>query len=161
MSFEEIIAIVKKETGEDTVLKAEPEAVQPVLTIATHKIDEVCTLLRDHPQLYFDYLSCLTGIDNGTTANTMEVIYHLNSIPFQRQIVVKVLLNREKPEVPTVSKVWQSANWHEREAYDMFGIVFLNHPDLRRILMPADWVGYPLRKDYQPQETYHEIKVKY
>ena len=111
--------------------------------------------------LYFDFLSCLTGVDNGPEADTMEVLYHLCSIPYHKQLVVKVLLDRKSPSVPTVSDIWRTANWHEREAYDLLGIGFDNHPDLRRILLPADWEGHPLRKDYVEQEKYHGITVAY
>jgi NADH-quinone oxidoreductase subunit C len=91
----------------------------------------------------------------------MEVIYNLYSIPFNVSLALRVTLPREKPEVETLCKVWKSANWLERETYDMLGITFLNHPDLRRILMPADWEGFPLRKDYQESERYREVKIKY
>jgi NADH-quinone oxidoreductase subunit C len=106
-------------------------------------------------------LSCVTGIDNGPEAGTMEVIYNLYSIPFNRSLMLKVILPRDQAEMESVCGVWKGANWLEREVYDMFGIHFKNHPDLRRILMPADWEGYPLRKDYQHQELYRDIQVKY
>ncbi|HXA01825.1 MAG TPA: NADH-quinone oxidoreductase subunit C, partial [Cytophagaceae bacterium] len=117
-------------------------------------------------KLYFDFLSCLTGVDNGPAIGTMEVIYHLYSIPFNHHIILKAELIRNNegeplPAITSVSNIWRSANWHEREIFDMYGIVFEAHPDLRRILLPADWEGYPLRKDYKHQEYYHGIKVEY
>lgn len=121
----------------------------------------ICHMLRHDEAMFFDQLSCVTGVDNGPAVNTMEVIYHLYSIPFHHSLALKVILPRDKPEVNSVVPHWKSANWLEREVFDMFGIHFTNHPDLRRILMPADWEGYPLRKDYQQQETYRNIVVKY
>ncbi len=121
----------------------------------------VCEQLHQNPATYFDMLSCITGIDNGAEAGTMEVIYHLYSIPFNQSLALKVILPRENPEVESVNSIWKSANWLEREVYDMFGIVFKNHPDLRRILMPADWKGFPLRKDYKHEEYYRGVKIEY
>jgi NADH-quinone oxidoreductase subunit C len=121
----------------------------------------VCEHLHKNPETYFDMLTCITGVDNGTETGTMEVIYQLYSIPFNHSLMLKVILPRENPEVESVAAIWKSANWLEREVYDMFGINFLNHPDLRRILMPADWKGYPLRKDYKHEETYRGIKIEY
>ena len=118
------------------------------------------TLFRNETT-YFDMLSCITGIDNGPQLATMEVVYNLFSIPFNQHLMVKVKLSREKPEIDSVSHIWKTANWHEREIFDMYGIYFKNHPDLRRILMPADWEGYPLRKDYKHQEYYRNIKIEY
>ncbi|MGD1839652.1 MAG: NADH-quinone oxidoreductase subunit C [Thermonemataceae bacterium] len=166
MEFEEIQEIIIQTLGTEVVLQAEPDITQPALTIKTESIVEVCQLLRDHEQTFFDMLSCLTGIDNGVEADTMEVIYHLYSIPFEHSLVLKVVVprytNEEKlPEVPSVSGVWLAANWLERDAYDLLGIVFKNHPDLRRILLPADWEGFPLRKDYKEQEKYHGMNVVY
>ncbi|HAI76228.1 MAG TPA: NADH-quinone oxidoreductase subunit C, partial [Microscillaceae bacterium] len=117
--------------------------------------------------LYFDFLSCLTAVDNGVEAATMEVIYHLFSIPYQHKLCIKTIVSRSTPtegtlpSVPSVSHIWRTANWHEREAYDLLGIEFIGHPDMRRILLPSDWEGYPLRKDYTHQEKYHGIRVAY
>ena len=123
-------------------------------------------MLYEHEKTYFDHLACLTAIDNGPTLNTLEVIYNLYSIPYNLPLMLKVEVQRNKaaeplPEIPSVSHIWASANWHEREAYDLMGIRFKNHPDLRRILLPADWEGHPLRKDYKLQERYHGVSVAY
>ncbi len=161
MQFLEIKTALIEKFGEGIVLSENTSFVQPQLQISSEKINEVCLFLRDTDQLYFDYMTCLSGMDNGPEKKTMEVIYHLYSIPYNHSIILKVETDRENPEVPTVSNIWRTADWHEREAYDMFGIKFTNHPDLRRILLPADWEGFPLRKDYQEQEYYHGIKVKF
>jgi len=145
----------------DAVLGEDILSFPKTLIIEASKIEPVCLILRDHDQTFFDMLSCLTGIDNGPESGTMEVIYHLNSIPFQLQLALKVVLPRAELIVSSVVSVWKTANWHEREAFDLFGIHFANHPDLRRILLPEDWEGHPLRKDYQAQEKYHGITVKY
>jgi NADH-quinone oxidoreductase subunit C len=149
------------------VIAVDPSAMfqsnaKPItIIIASSQIVTVSTMLFHDEGLYFDQLSCVTGIDNGPVANTMEVIYHLYSIPFNFSLALKVKLPRENPEVESLAGIWKSANWLERETFDMYGIRFANHPDLRRILMPADWEGYPLRKDYQQQETYRNVDVKY
>jgi NADH-quinone oxidoreductase subunit C len=131
------------------------------LKIEATLLVSVCQHLQADHNFYFDQLTNVTGIDNGPEVKTMEVIYHLYSIPFNYSLALKVVVPRENPEVESLSSLWKSANWLEREVYDMFGIQFRNHPDLRRILMPADWEGHPLRKDYQQQETYRDVKVKY
>ncbi|WP_406682479.1 NADH-quinone oxidoreductase subunit C [Shiella aurantiaca] len=123
----------------------------------------VAKVLYTHPDLYFDSLSCITGIDNGPTLGTMEVAYNLYSIPYHQSLMLKVVVPRSveaMPVVPSLTGIWRTADWHEREAYDLLGIYFEGHPDLRRILMPADWVGHPLRKDYQDPSTYRGITVK-
>jgi NADH/F420H2 dehydrogenase subunit C len=102
--------------------------------------------LKSNPQTSFDYLFCLSGVD---WPQHMEVVYHLKSTTLNHLVVIKSRINtRENPETDTVCDIWRTAEFHEREVFDLFGIVFRNHPDLRRLLLTDDWVGYPLRKDY-------------
>jgi NADH-quinone oxidoreductase subunit C len=138
-----------------------PNAFPLTVIVSVNKLVEVCKDLHTNAETYFDQLSCVTGLDNGVEAKTMEVIYHLYSIPYNFSVALKVVLPRDHPVIPTLTSVWKSANWMERETFDMYGIIFEGHPDLRRILMPADWDGYPLRKDYTEQEKYRDIQVKY
>lgn len=153
-----MIEIISKIDGTATVV---PNATPQTILVSGSSLIRVAQELYTNPQTYFDQLSCVTGIDNGPEAKTMEVIYHLYSIPNNSSLALKVILSRENLIVPSLCQVWKSANWLERETYDMYGILFEGHPDLRRILMPADWEGYPLRKDYAEQERYREIQVKY
>ncbi len=131
------------------------------IKISAADLLSVMDTLYRHPTAFFDMLSCVTGVDNGVEAATLEVVYNLYSIPFNHHLMIKVLLPRDKPEIESVSHIWKTANWLEREVFDMYGVHFKNHPDLRRILMPADWEGYPLRKDYKHQTYYRDIKVEY
>ena len=159
LSFEELFLFVKQHcNGEATTDEAaSPKAIK----IFPSDLIGVCENLHRDEKTYFDMLSCVTAIDNGPAANTMEMIYNLYSIPYNHHLTLKVILPRESPEVSTVSHIWKTADWHEREAFDMFGIIFTGHPDLRRILMPADWEGFPLRKDYKQQKYYRDIKLDY
>lgn len=148
-------------SGIDNTAALVANTTPQTIIVSSSRLTDVCRELHTNPQTYFDQLSCVTGIDNGPEAKTMEVIYHLYSIPNNVSLALKVVLSRDTLIVPTLSSIWKSANWLERETYDMYGILFEGHPDLRRILMPADWEGYPLRKDYSEQDTYREIQVKY
>jgi NADH-quinone oxidoreductase subunit C len=149
---------LEKTTG---VVSQLPNTEPATYVVPTEHLIAVLTGLHSLPDFFFDQLSCLTGIDNGPEANTLEVIYHLYSIPFNRSLAIKVVVPRAQPEVPSVTNIWRTANWHEREAFDLLGLWFTGHPDLRRILLPADWEGHPLRKDYQEQSTYRGITVPY
>jgi NADH-quinone oxidoreductase subunit C len=164
MSFDEIKLLLIDKFGEDIIVGEETSGLQPALLIAPDRIAEVCLELRDNPKTYFDFLSCLTGVDYGIETNRFGVVYHLTSIPYQTQLTLKVskMHNRDindLPAFPSITKVYLSADWHEREAYDLEGIFFEGHPDLRRILLPDDWEGYPLRKDYKTAEYYKGIKI--
>jgi NADH-quinone oxidoreductase subunit C len=158
LDFSQIVDLVKKITP---AIQLDEKATPRAIIIPSSEIIKVCSELHENTSAYFDMLSCLTGIDNGVAAGTMEVVYNLYSIPFNHHIMLKVVLPRENPQVETVSFIWRGADWYEREAYDMYGIKFIDHPDFRRILMPADWEGYPLRKDYKHQNTYRDVKVEY
>ncbi len=130
-------------------------------TIPKEILVAACHLLHTNEHCYFDHLASLSGLDNGPEENTMEVIYTLYSIPNDQHLTIKVVLDREKPAVDSVTEIWRGANWHEREAFDLYGIQFHNHPDLRRILLPADWVGFPMRKDYDEAANYHGMTIKH
>jgi NADH-quinone oxidoreductase subunit C len=104
------------------------------------------TTLRNKSELHFDYLFCLTCVDWKTH---LTMVYHFSSTTYRHQLVVKVKLDRTNPEIETVCDIWRTAEFHEREVYDLFGVIFKNHPDLRRLLLTDDWVGFPLRKDYE------------
>jgi len=131
------------------------------LSVPANELVSICDLLWRDPQTYFDSLSCVTAIDLGPEVGQMEIIYTLYSIPFHVTLHLKVIIDRDKPEVPSLCGIWKTADWHEREAFDLLGVQFMGHPNLTRILLPADWQGHPLRKDYVEQERYHGIKVKY
>jgi NADH-quinone oxidoreductase subunit C len=166
MIFETVKNILLEKFGEDVIVAEERAQKQPALVIKSNLINQVCLTLRDHPNTWFDFLSCLSAIDYGVEAQKFGVVYHLSSIIKNHQIVLKVILDNDRdihnlPVFQSVSAVYKSAEWHEREAFDMVGVAFENHPDLRRILLPDDWEGYPLRKDYQNAETYHNIKIDY
>lgn len=157
MPIQQIQETLRQMTGSDTVVD---EKCTPVaLLVPAKDIVPVCNALFRAPSLYFDMLSCITGLDNGP-GKALEVIYNLYSIPFNISLMLKVALERDSPVVDSVSAIWKSANWLEREVYDMFGVTFNHHPDLRRILMPADWTGHPLRRDEKPVEAYHGLKTE-
>src|ERR1700733_10194800 len=165
MSIDEIKQFLIEKFGTDVVAGEETGGLQPALLIAPGHIAKACLELRDNPKTYFDFLSCLTGVDYGVEAGKFGVVYHLASIPYQTQLVLKISKENSRdehqlPSFPTVSTVYRTADWHEREAYDMVGIFFEGHPDLRRLLLPDDWEGYPLRKDYEEAEFYKGIKIK-
>ena len=156
--FDEIVSIVRENCTLGEVV--EDHSMTPKgVKIHAGDLKQVCANLHRNPAVFFDMLSCITAIDNGPASGTIDVVYNLYSIPFNHHFALKVTVPRDGAEVDTVEDVWKTANWHEREAYDMYGIRFAGHPDLRRILMPADWEGYPLRKDYMQQEYYRGVKI--
>jgi NADH-quinone oxidoreductase subunit C len=123
---------------------------------------EVAKVLRDHDALAFDFLENVTAVDRpGTpeTPGTIELVYHFFSYLRRHRFVVKIELPREAPRVRSLTPLWQSANWLEREQYDLLGVVFEGHPDLRRLLLPEDWAGHPLRKDYAPPAEYRGMRT--
>ena len=153
------------------------EAIDPWIEVRAQGLCQVGQFLRDDPQLQMNMLHCITAVDyfepNEQRAARvdwqphLEVVYHVSSIVHGHRLVLKVSLPRWKddmegrlPEVPSVSRLWSTAIWHEREVFDLMGVGFTGHPDLRRILCPEDWKGHPLRKDYRLPDEYHGIPAR-
>jgi NADH-quinone oxidoreductase subunit C len=174
-STEEIFEILKGKFGDAVGDIVTGQPVESYFSVKPEEIKNVCLYLRDTEELLFDNLMNLSGVDdfNGekkkaedgtdvTTGRTLSVFYHLESTSLKHKVTLKVSVPVENPELESVAEVWKCADWHEREAYDLIGFNFLNHPDLRRILMPYDWeAGHPLRKDYKNPEFYKGMKVPY
>ncbi|MFY0165259.1 NADH-quinone oxidoreductase subunit C [Bacillus anthracis] len=147
------VEVIKEKIGEDILVDSYINKLSkdvPTLVVEPAKYYEVMELLRFHEGLAFDYMSELHATDFVTH---MEVYVHLFSYGKKQSVAVKVKLDREAPQVESVTALWKGADWPEREAYDLLGIVFKGHPNLSRILMPDDWVGHPLRKDYEPYDV--------
>jgi NADH-quinone oxidoreductase subunit C len=148
-----------KSRFETAVVDCDLEGLDPSIRVETSAIAEVCGFLRDEADLRFDALSNESGVDY-KDREVIQVVYHLYSYEHRHSIVLKVDAPRDNPVVPTVENVWKAANWLEREIYDLLGVVFEGHSDLRRLLMPEDWIGHPLRKDFVEPEEYHGISTR-
>jgi len=174
MTSADIVARLEQQFG-PKIKGKNLEAQDPFIVIGAADLLEVGRFLRDDSQLKFDLLNCISGVDyfepdpkkapKAGFEPHMEVVYHLHSFTHRHRIVLKVNLPRwlndqagNLPEVPSVTGLWVAADWHEREVYDLTGVWFTGHPDLRRILLSEDWVGYPLRKDYEFPLEYHGIR---
>jgi len=153
MTTQELHQRLRARFGEEVGPLSEPK-VDAFCLVKAERIVEVCRFAKQ--ELGIDFLEDLTALD-WPKRNVIEVVYHLFSFGERHGIVLKVEADRAAPRVPSVESVWKTAVWFEREVYDLFGVEFTGHPDLRRILMPDDWVGHPLRKDYQEAGGYHGI----
>lgn len=174
MTSDEIISRIESELS-GKIQNKNTEAIDPYIEVAPENLMEVCQFLRDDEQTKLDILNCISGVDYlepdpkkaekaGFDPHT-EVVYHLSSFRHFHRFVVKVILPRwkddkegELPEVPSVVSIWAAANWHEREVFDLSGVMFTGHPNLTRILLSEDWEGHPLRKDYEFPLEYHGIR---
>lgn len=177
MTAADTLALLQATFG-PAITATKPDALDPYAVVDPTRLVEVCTFLRDDPRLRFDILNDLCGVDylepdakKAAKAGFdphLEVVYQLSSFAHPgRRLTLRVVLPRwkgdtpgELPEVPTVSGVWRTADWHEREAYDLVGVRFVGHPDPRRILLADDWDGHPLRKDYEFPLEYHGIRCR-
>ena len=135
----------------DLHVEIAPAFDQPTLLLGREQIVAACAALRDLPALRFALLSDVTAVDWWPAEPRFQIVYHLASLEHGQRLRLKVALGGQDAHVPTMTTLWSGANWLEREVFDLFGIVFDGHPDLRRVLMPEDWEGYPLRKDYPVQ----------
>lgn len=175
METKEIHAILLERFGESAVGAAPGESIDPWIEVSPQALVDVAGFLRDDERLQFDHLNDLCGVDylepDPKKAARVdyephaEVVYNLSSTTLKHRTRMKVILPRWKndepgnlPEVPSVASVWGIADWHEREAYDLVGIRFTEHPNLRRILCPEDWVGHALRRDYEFPLEYHGVR---
>jgi NADH-quinone oxidoreductase subunit C len=139
-------ALAVQEFDPAVVLDGTLDRGELTLEIARERIVDVCRFLKDERQ--FIRLSTITAVDRYPAEPRFEVVYHLHSVSRNQRLRVKCRLAGDNPEIDSVTGVWRAANWYERETFDLFGVRFRNHPDLRRIMLPDDWEGHPLRKDY-------------
>lgn len=153
---EKALEIIQKEFSQ-ALLKSEIVDNEIVVELKPEYILDFARLLKENENFYFDFLRCLCGVDY---PDKLMVVYHLYSTTFLYRMVIKVPLPKENPSLSSVTSVWKTANWHERETYEMFGINFEGHPDLRIILLPEDFEGYPLRKDFKLIKTPEGKKPK-
>ena len=177
MTAAEITTLLEQQF-EPAITAKKLDAIDPSVTVEPTRLVEVCSFLRDDPRLRFEILNDISGVDylepdpkkapKAGFEPHLEVVYHLSSFSFPgRRFTLKVVLPRwkddrpgELPEVPTLCGVWRTADWQEREVYDLVGVLFTGHPDLTRILLNDDWVGHPLRKDYEFPLEYHGIRCR-
>ncbi|MCE5301609.1 MAG: NADH-quinone oxidoreductase subunit C [Planctomycetaceae bacterium] len=153
------------------------EAIDPWIEVKPDGLADVARFLREQPDLWFDMLHCITAVDYFEPDEKkraqvewqphLELFYHLSSLRHRHRLVLKASLPRwlddqpgRLPEAPSVSRIWSTAEWHEREVFDLSGVKFLDHPDLRRILCPEDWPGHPLRKDFVTPPDYHGVPTR-
>ncbi len=151
MDHESLIALVQQSIAGVAFEPAPSVDLQATVYVPAASVHDALQALRDRPELAFAFLAELTAVDFWPREPRFEVVYVLVSIAHRRRLRVKVRLDGNDAHVATVSDLWRAANWLEREVWDMFGIAFDGHPDPRRLLMPEDWQGYPLRKDYPVQ----------
>ena len=130
------------------------DSLDPTILIDKNAVHDIAVTLKSDAALAFDFLASISGVDLG---DKLQCVYHLYSYRHRQALVLKADVPYNDPALPSVVDVWPAANWLEREQYDLMGLRFTGHPDLRRIMLPEDWVGHPLRKDYQQQASYHGI----
>ncbi|MBY0227649.1 MAG: NADH-quinone oxidoreductase subunit C [Gemmataceae bacterium] len=174
MTAVDIIAALERRLGSKVKAKA-ADAIDPSVTVEPGDLVEAVRFLKEEPSLAFDFLHNISGVDyleldakkvaKAGFEPHLEVVYHLQSFRHKHRFVVKLVMPRWKggkagdlPEVPSLTGMYGSANWHEREVFDLVGVMFMGHPDLTRILLSEDWEGHPLRKDYEFPLEYHGIR---
>jgi NADH-quinone oxidoreductase subunit C len=174
MTSADIVSLLEQQFG-SRIKSKNLEVIDPFVVVDAADLLDVCCLLKEDSRLQFGFLNCISGVDylepdpkkapKAGFEPHMEVVYHLSSFRHRHRFVLKVILPRwkddkpgELPEVPSVTSLWATAIWHEREVYDLSGVWFTGHPELTRILLADDWVGHPLRKDYEYPLEYHGIR---
>lgn len=156
LEFAALVSHVR-EAFPEAILSEDAETFTPFIQVRREDFLALCHLLKDDPALEFNQLMCLSGVH--TKDKQLWNVLHLFSSRHGHQFALKVIMTEEDPVCPSVAALWPTADWHERESFDMVGIRYEGHPDLRRILCPDDWVGHPLRKDYKTPETYNGMPL--
>jgi NADH-quinone oxidoreductase subunit C len=165
METRSILERIKRIIGDADLVWVDDQPGDPYLLVAKEKLLRLAIYLKGDRYLAFDTLVCLSGVHNMGDEDEIEVVYHLYSLRYRHQFILKVKLDRPVffphfyLRVDSVSGIWPAAGWMEREAYDMFGIHFVGHNDFRRLLLPPDWEGHPLQKDYREPPTYRDIST--
>jgi len=139
---------IKERFGEKVIIETKEFRNEITLVVAADAILDVARLLKEEPTLDYSFLSDICGVDWPNRSERFEVVYNIYSIRHNSRLRLKVRVKENEPSLPSVTPIWPTANWHEREAFDMFGIEFVGHPDPRRILNPDDFTGFPYRKDF-------------
>ncbi|ADD40985.1 NADH (or F420H2) dehydrogenase, subunit C [Stackebrandtia nassauensis DSM 44728] len=146
--FDELVDSLSSEVDTDAIQAVVVDRGELTIHVAPNRVKAVCQALRDSENLRFELCNSVSGVDYPEQTNRLHVTYHLTSMTFRRRVRVETAVSIEDPHVDSVTEVYPTADWQERETYDMFGVVFDGHPNLTRILMPDDWQGHPQRKDY-------------
>lgn len=157
LSFGEITEKIKARFGVEITDVRDNNVVQPWVEVKPSGLARICRFLKDDSELDLNFCDSISGVDD---TKLLWVVYHLYSLRKKHEFILKVKLEKENPSIQSVSDVWRTADWQEREIYDMYGITFEGHPDMRRILLPEDWKGHPLRKDYTFPEDYDGIPLR-
>jgi NADH-quinone oxidoreductase subunit C len=154
VTLEEIHARLSEQFGDAVAPWAPPEHGDAWIEVRPDTWRQAAEYLRNDEALRMDFFRLLSGVDY---SDWLEAVYHLFSYTHEHEVVIKVKVDRSDPKIASVADLWPAADWHEREAYDMVGLVFEGHPNLTRILLPEDWEGFPLRKDYKQPDEYHGV----
>lgn len=158
MEHREIFELLKKQFGEEKILEhivtgdEKKGLADPYILIQTESLPEICQFLRDDERLQFETLHCISAVE---WPEYFESVYHLRSMTHRHWVILKVRTGKDEPRVPSLTSLWAGADWLERECYDLMGIVYEGHPNLKRILLDETWEGHPLRKDYQMPDHEH------
>jgi NADH-quinone oxidoreductase subunit C len=146
--FDEIVGAIRELLGDDITRAVIVDRGELTIHVAPDRVADVCQAMRDDESLRFELCASVSGVDYPDRRNRLHVVYHLTSMTYRRRVRLETAVGLDHPVVQSVTAVYPTADWQEREAYDMFGVVFEGHPHLTRILMPDDWEGFPQRKDY-------------
>lgn len=159
MTEQEIYANLSAQFGDKIIEFVEEETLNPTVIVKARGVAEICAYLKDTETMQFDSLMNLAGHDTDGESD-LSVIYHFHSTVLDHYITLKVFTPRENSTVDSIANIYRTADWHEREVYDLYGVKFDGHPDLKRILLEEDWEGHPLKKDYVPAEFYRGMRIE-